>query len=70
MDTKPLFDLHQTGGQASIIIKAPSECVWLVIKDFFDLSWWDSKYNIVKLNDVDRLLNVSSPQFRNLASTR
>jgi hypothetical protein len=58
------YELKQPGGYATGIIKAPAKSVWLVVKNFHSLAWWDPKWTVVQVEPApEKLRNVQIRTF-------
>ncbi len=45
-------------GKSEGILNAPLNVVWSSTHDFYDLSWWDSNFNITRLEKEARLVQM------------
>jgi hypothetical protein len=64
MESSFPYDAKQPGGYASGIIKAPAKTVWLAIKDFHSLEWWEPKWTVLHVDPAPhKLRNVQIRTF-------
>jgi hypothetical protein len=63
MDSSFPYDVKQPGGYATGIIKAPAKSVWLVVKDFHSLEWWNPKWTVLHV-DSDANKKIRNVQIR------